>query len=274
MNLLVAVLAAAVATFSALRSTWSPCGLSRLSTITPLAERGRGRRYGATATWFIAGSLLGGLCLGACIATLAAAVAALHLSATVRTTVAVVFCVLAAASDAGIRRMALPVHHRQVNERWLDQFRPWVYGAGFGWQIGTGLATYVTNSGVYLLIVLGSLTADPGTALALGALFGAVRGLAVLLGRGITTPESLRAFHRRLTRFEPTAHRVVEGVELASSAILLTWVWWPAALSVGVVAMVIAVGRAQPGHRPSLEVSVEEAATTYRCFGNRLTLWS
>ena len=33
----------------------------------------------------------------------------------------------------------LPVHHRQVNERWLDQFRPWVYGAGFGWQIGDGV---------------------------------------------------------------------------------------------------------------------------------------
>ena len=57
--------------------------------------------------------------------------------------------------------MRLPIHRRQVNERWLDQYRPWVYGAGFGWQIGTGLSTYITTAAVYLMVVLGALTAGP-----------------------------------------------------------------------------------------------------------------
>ena len=50
------------------------------------------------------------------------------------------------AAHARIGGFRLPVHYRQVNERWLDQFRPWVYGAGFGWQIGAGLATYIKTS--------------------------------------------------------------------------------------------------------------------------------
>ena len=54
-----------------------------------------------------------------------------------------------------------PIHHRQVNERWLDQFRPWVYGAGFGWQIGAGLATYIKTCAVYLMIVLAALCGQP-----------------------------------------------------------------------------------------------------------------
>ena len=49
------------------------------------------------------------------------------------------------------------------------------------------------------MIVLAALTASPAAALAIGALFGLVRGLAVLLGRGITSPATLAAFHRRFT---------------------------------------------------------------------------
>ena len=66
-----------VAVAAATRSTWSPCGVSMLSTVTPLAERGRGHRFGATAGWFVAGALAGGICLGAVGAGLAAAVGAL-----------------------------------------------------------------------------------------------------------------------------------------------------------------------------------------------------
>ena len=41
------------------------------------------------------------------------------------------------------------------------------------------------------MIALAALTASPATALAIGALFGLVRGLAVLLGRGIISPAAL-----------------------------------------------------------------------------------
>ncbi len=62
------------------------------------------------------------------------------------------------AGELGVFGFRIPIHRRQVNERWLDQFRPWVYGAGFGWQIGSGLATYVVTPAVYLMIVLAALS--------------------------------------------------------------------------------------------------------------------
>ncbi|MEN3272457.1 MAG: hypothetical protein V7636_1218, partial [Actinomycetota bacterium] len=137
----------AVAVVSGVRGAWSPCGLSMLSTITPIGECGRGNRYATTARWYITGAATGGVCLGA-VAGLLSLVFGAHGDA--RLVVVALAALLAAASDARIGGFVLPTHRRQVNERWLDQYRPWVFGAGFGWQIGTGLATYITTAAVYL----------------------------------------------------------------------------------------------------------------------------
>jgi hypothetical protein len=217
MTTLIISVAALVTVASAVRSTWSPCGLSMLASITPLSETGRGNRFGATAGWFVVGSTAGGLTLGVCVAALAAGVHGLALSSTAVGVAALATAVVAAASDTGVKGLRVPVHHRQVNERWLDQFRPWVYAAGFGWQIGTGVATYITTAAVYLLIVLGVLGGSPVGALALGIGFGLVRGLSVLLGRNITDPEALRAFHRRFVDAGPKVSRVTVLTEVAAA---------------------------------------------------------
>jgi hypothetical protein len=215
MTTLLTVAAAVVAVVAAARSTWSPCGVSMLATVTPLAERGRGHRYRATAAWFIAGGTAGGASLGLAMAALAVGVRAAAPTTMVLAGTACAAAVLAAASDSRVGGFRLPFHSRQVNERWLDQFRPWVYGAGFGWQIGAGLVTYIKTAALYLMIVLAALTASPATALGIGVLFGLVRGLAVLLGRGITSPASLAQFHRRFTRAGPVVLGVVVACELA-----------------------------------------------------------
>ena len=80
MTALVIVLASVVAVAAAIRSTWSPCGLSMLSTITPLGEQARRYRWAGSAAWFIAGAVLGGATLALGAAVLAAGVAALDLS--------------------------------------------------------------------------------------------------------------------------------------------------------------------------------------------------
>jgi hypothetical protein len=211
---------------AAVRSTWSPCGLSMLASITPLAETGRGNRFRTTATWFVFGSTLGGLSLGAVMAGLAASVHALALTPTTVGIAALAATVLAVVSDTGVVGIRLPVHYRQVNERWLDQFRPWVYAAGFGWQIGTGLATYITTSAVYLLIVLAALAGHPVGAIALGTGFGLVRGLSVLLGRNITTPDALRAFHFKFYAAGPKVGRITVIAEMAV-AVAVGWVLSP-----------------------------------------------
>ncbi len=219
MTIVLGVSAAVVAVVAAARSTWSPCGVSMLATITPLAETGRGHRYRSTALWFVAGAVAGGVTLGLALALLALGVGAAGLSSLTVALVACAASVIAAASDAQIGGFALPFHHRQVNERWLDQFRPWVYGAGFGWQIGTGLVTYVKTAAVYLLTVLAALTGSWWAAVLLGALFGLVRGLAVFLGRSITSPASLAAFHRHFTRLGPVVLGGVVATELVAAVL-------------------------------------------------------
>ena len=224
MNVALALVACTLAVVAGVRSTWSPCGLSMLATITPLAERGRGHRYRTTAAWFVVGSVLGGASLGLVMALLASAVATLGASVTELASVAIVAGAITIAADARIGGFRLPTHGRQVNERWLDQFRPWVYGAGFGWQIGTGLVTYIKTCAVYLMIVVAALTGSPDVAILVGVLFGLVRGLAVLLGRRITSTTALADFHRRFMAADRYALAAIIFCETTATLALLVLV--------------------------------------------------
>jgi hypothetical protein len=253
MSALLVALASLVAVAAAVRSTWSPCGLSMLSTITPLGETARRHRWGSTAAWFILGAVLGGATLGAGAAALAALTGALDLSAEAALGAAAVLAAVSIASDLQLGGFRLPSHTRQVNESWLDQFRSWVYGGGFGWQIGVGLATYVTTSAVYLTIAMAALTGSPAVAFAIGTGFGLVRGLAVLVGRNLTTPERMLALHRRLEELLPTAQRAVVLVQAAVLAVAAGATWGPVpslvlGSAVGAAAL---VRRPRPAVRPA-----------------------
>jgi hypothetical protein len=221
---LLITLAALTAVGAAARSTWSPCGLSMLSTITPMAERSRGRRWGVTAGWFVAGATLGGATLGLIALAGAFVVAAIDPPVAVTLGIAAVLAVTTAAMDLGLGT-DMPHHRRQVDEVWLDQYRSWVYGLGFGWQIGTGLATYIMTAAVYLTVALAALTGSPAVAFGICVLFGFVRGLAILLGVRLTAPERLRVFHRRFDELGPTVRRVVIGLQMCVAVAAATGAW-------------------------------------------------
>ena len=253
MTALLVVLASVVAVAAAIRSTWSPCGLSMLSTITPLGETGRRNRWASTAAWFIAGAALGGATLGAGAALLAVGIAALDLSGESAVGIGAALAAITIASDLKVGGFRLPSHTRQVNESWLDQFRSWVYGGGFGWQIGVGLATYVTTSAVYLMLALAALTGSPLAAFAIVTGFGLVRGLAVLLGRGLTSPDRLMALHRRMAELLPTAQRSIVLLQAAVLTVAAAAAWGPVpsiVLGVGVGAATV-LRRPRPATRPT-----------------------
>src|SRR4051794_16357363 len=101
-----------------------------LTSISPLGERARGNRWSVTVAAYLLGSLLGGAALGA----LLGAVGELLLGPL--PLIAAGVCVAAAAADlAGL----LPRGSRQVDETWLNRYRGWVYGFGFGAQLGVGV---------------------------------------------------------------------------------------------------------------------------------------
>ena len=235
----ITAIAIAAAVAAGARSTWSPCGVSMLSTITPVTEAARGRRYGLTVGWFLAGAVLGGLCFGTVGAVLAAIGAGLDLTTTATLGTAAVLALVAAAFDARVGGLDLPGHGRQVNETWLTRYRSWVYGGGFGWQIGVGLATYIVTAGVYLTLLLAGLTASPGTALAVGVVFGITRGAAIFLGTPLTTHEALAAFHRRFDAARETSRRAMIGVQLGLAVVAAGLAWGVAGAA---AAVLLAVG--------------------------------
>ena len=202
-----------VAVAAAVRSTWSPCGLSMLSSITPFGERGRGHRYGVTAGWFVAGATTGGAGLGGLAAFFAWVVAAVGTGSGVRLGLAAALAATGSLVDGDAFGPVLPVIRRQVDDRWLSRYRPWVYGFGFGWQIGVGVATYVMTAGVLVVLALGGLSGSPLAALLLGTVFGAVRGASVLLTRRAQAPGALRDLHRWLDRVGPAVARIVVAVQ-------------------------------------------------------------
>ncbi|MEX0664689.1 MAG: hypothetical protein WD598_07945 [Acidimicrobiia bacterium] len=236
MNETIALLGVVIAIAAAARSTWSPCGQSMLSQITPIAEAGRRQRFGRTACWFIGGAVVGGLTLGGLVAGFAAVVAATDLGQSTALGIVAACAFAGAAVDARILGFGPPFFRRQVNEYWLSTYRAWLYGSGFGWQIGVGFATYIMTAAVPLIIVLAALSASPWAALGIGAVFGLARGLAVLLGAPVRTLPALHSFHRRFDAAGEPVRQVVIAVQLAV-AIGTVWAVAPAA-----VATVVTVG--------------------------------
>lgn len=193
-----------------------------LSSIHPLGERAKDNRFGVTATFFVVGATVGGLATGAVVGLGALAVGAL-----VSDTVAVVAAsiVVLSAAIAEWRGIGLPCLRRQVDEDWLSRYRGWVYGVGFGFQLGAGVMTYITSAAVYAAIGTALLVGNPVGSMAIMGAFGLARGLSIVPARSLTSPERLRSFFRRLHATAPAARRVswltLTAVALVGPASLL-----------------------------------------------------
>ncbi len=185
-----------------------------LTSITPLGERGRGNRWAVTTTAYAAGCLLGGATTGVVLGALGAVLPDLP-----ALLLAGLVCLLAAAVD--LAPVRVPSGRRQVDEDWLTRYRGWVYGLGFGYQLGLGVVTVVTSAATYALLALALLTQSAAAGLLLGAVFGLTRALPALRLRRATSTADLRAFAGRLERQAPAAARATAAVLAAGGAVLL-----------------------------------------------------
>ncbi len=173
-----------------------------LASITPLGERGRQGHWGVTVTAFVLGASAGGAMVGA----LGGWVGALLLGGSggagvgsgARLAVLAAAALVALAIDA--MTSSVPGPRRQVDERWLDEFRGWVYGLGYGVQLGSGVSTVVTSAATYLALLAALLVGDPARGAAVMGCYGAVRGLSLLAGARVSTPRALFDLHERLAR--------------------------------------------------------------------------
>jgi hypothetical protein len=170
-----------------------------LASITPLGERARRSNWATTTSFYLLGSTAAGAAGGVIAGSLGSLLLA-GLSIEVR--LAIVAAALALGILVELARGGVPGPQRQVNERWLDHYRGWVYGLGFGAQLGAGVTTVVVSSAVYAVWLAALASAHPLTGLAIGAAAGALRGATVLAGARVISPMRLLAFHRRMGSLE------------------------------------------------------------------------
>lgn len=171
-----------------------------LTSITPLGEQGRGNKWGTTATWLVLGHLIGGAALGLVLIGAEALISLLDLrpDAATATTILAATVVCCAAYDVSGRRLP---GRRQVDERWLNSYRGWVYGSGFGVQLGFGFVT-VVNTALFVAVCVAGALLGGRDALTVGAFYGATRGIVVCINGRLRSTSSLRRMHRRLDRLE------------------------------------------------------------------------
>jgi MFS family permease len=196
-----------------------------LSSIHPLGERARNNRWGITATAFILGAVSGGVLLLGTSATLGwLANQLIPWSATTAFSAGIVVVALAVIGDLAGVPDRLPWPDRQVNEDWLTTYRGWVYGFGFGFQLGAGLFTYVTTLGVYATIIVAFLTASPVFGLIIGTVFGLMRGLPILTTARVHDSGALRSYHAAMARMAKPARSVAIVAQFAVVALAVSFV--------------------------------------------------
>jgi sulfite exporter TauE/SafE len=166
-----------------------------LSSISPVGEASRRQRWWLTALAHLAGSLAGGLAVGAALGAGGALVAA-RLPDRGAWGLLAVAAALGAALDLAARDWRVPSWRRQVDERWLTSYRGWVYGAGYGLQLGAGAVTIIPATTTYVAALAAVLTGSWMQGAAIGAAFGVMRALPLLLTVRVRTPEALRALLR------------------------------------------------------------------------------
>src|SRR5438067_6665350 len=176
-----------------------------LASIHPLGERVRHNRWSVTVTAYLLGSAAGGAAVGAVAGGIGRA---MRVGSLMPRWSAAVVLAGAFVVELASRGRQLPGPRRQVNEDWLNRYRGWVYGAGFGFQLGAGVTTIITTAGVYAFVALAFLAASPSAGAVIGLTFGIVRALPVLALARARQPGDLHRVHRRLSRLAAPARHL------------------------------------------------------------------
>src|SRR4051812_8378458 len=184
-----------------------------LASINPLGEWARNQLYPVTVSAYVVASTFTGAVLGGALGFGGRPLA-------VPNTGVVVIGLLAAgglAFDARRFGFRVPGPRRQVDENWHVTYRGWVYGAGFGAQLGVAFATIVTASATWIAFACALFSGSTIAGVAIGATFGLVRALPVLAAARVRDAAGLRNIVRTLERLRPRVTVTTTAVQGAAA---------------------------------------------------------
>jgi hypothetical protein len=174
-----------------------------LASITPLGERGRQSTWGITVGAFLLAALGAGALAGAALGTVGS-VALSGISPEVRLAILAGGALVALGLDA--LPLRVPGPRRQVDERWRTQFRGWVWGGGYGAQLGLGVSTVVQSAATYVALCAALLAGGAARGALIVGVFGLARGVQPLATWPVRRPDTLVSFHARLGRWGGAVH--------------------------------------------------------------------
>lgn len=176
-----------------------------LSSIHPLGERGRHNHWWLTVGSFTIAAVAAGGAVGAILGLIGeTTLGSLESSELLIATAAFV----AVAGILDLSRTSPPGLQRQVNETWIGAFRGWVYGGGFGIQLGSGFLTYIVTWAVFAMFLAEVFTVSPAGGALVGGLFGLGRSSTLLVAGYVDRPSRLTSFNRRLAGAGPPVRRL------------------------------------------------------------------
>jgi Cytochrome C biogenesis protein transmembrane region len=183
-----------------------------LGSISPFGERTRNQRWWVTVVAYLIGSTASGVAFGAALG-LVGSVALSWMGTAARLAVLGAAVGIGLALDLGAFGRSLPTVHRQVNEDWLHRYRGWVYGLGFGAQLGLGVATIVTTSAVYATWVAALLSGSAAAGALIGGTFGLFRAAVLLLTVTARSPDRAYRIDGRMQRWAAPARRTAYALQ-------------------------------------------------------------
>ena len=117
--------------------------------------------------------------------------------------------------DTGLGGLRLPSVKRQVNDAWMYTYRGWIYGMGFGLQLGAGVVTIVTISAVYSTFAAALLSRSTASGAMIGGLFGFARAATIFAGMRVRTPRQVIALDGRIASWDAPSRRASLLAEIA-----------------------------------------------------------
>jgi cytochrome c biogenesis protein CcdA len=181
--------------------------------------------YGAWSAIWVAAHGAGGTVIGAMLGTVGTI---FRLKVQMSYWIVTAILVLGGLHHFGVLRVSMPQVHRQVPRHWMLRWPlAWV-ALGYGIQLGSAVATRITNFATYAALAAAISTGSPFWGAVTMMVFGVARALpAVLVGPFAGSPDRSFILAFRVGEWEEPMHRISAAILLLVVLILPITKWSP-----------------------------------------------
>jgi sulfite exporter TauE/SafE len=181
-------------------------------------------RFGAWSIMWLTAHILGGIVTGGALGAVGSLLPGPFRIAALAVLSAL--CLIWALAELKVVKLPMPQWPRQVQERWLVRL-PWnLIALGYGFQLGSAVATRIKSTIIYAALFCALLVGSPLAGAFIMAIFGAARGLpALIVAPLVDSPERSIRLALRIDDYAGAAAKVNAGI-LVAAGVAVAWDLW------------------------------------------------